>query len=102
MAATTTASVFAAPVFTSGAASSRVAATPVVVFALATRRILFFLMADAVTGGKGDFKLVQLVPLFLGTLVVGNRQQRLQAATRRGGVLFSHDRHYPISEAGGT
>jgi hypothetical protein len=102
MAATTAASVFTAPIFTSGAATSRVATTTATALAWRAKRIRFFLLADTVARGQGDFELVKLVPLFLGTLVVGDRQQRLQAATRGGGVLFSHGRHYPISEAGRT
>ena len=48
---------------------------------LPRRGILFFLVANAIARCKGDFELVQLVPLFLGTLIVGNRQQGLHAAT---------------------
>ncbi len=58
--------------------------------ALASSGILFFLVVNAITRRKGDFELVQLVPLFLGTLIVGNGQQSLHAATWRGGVLFGH------------
>ncbi len=49
--------------------------------ALTARWILFFLVADTISRGKGDFELVKFVPLFLGTLVVGNGQQGLHAAT---------------------
>ncbi|OYY95016.1 MAG: hypothetical protein B7Y41_05550 [Hydrogenophilales bacterium 28-61-23] len=99
------ASVLAASIFTFRIASSRVAATATAAsaaLALSAWRGLLVLMADAIAGSQGDLKLVKLVPLFLGTLVVGDRQQRLQAATRRGCVLFSHGGHYPISGAGGT
>jgi hypothetical protein len=99
IATTAAASVFAAwfaSVFPFMAAASRVAATAA--FALAAGDVLFVLMADAVAGCKGDFKLVQLVPLFLGALVVGDRQQGLHAATRIRGVLFGHGGIIPLAE----
>ena len=68
--------------------------------ALASRRILFFLVANAITRCKGDFELMQLVPLFLGTLIVGNSQQSLHAATWGGGVLFGHIGIIPLASAG--
>ena len=71
---------------TSHRAASTTSASP----ALSRWRPLFFLMANAITGSQGYFQLVQFVPLFFGTLIVGNRQQRLHAATGRGGLLFSH------------
>jgi hypothetical protein len=93
--------VFSSAIFGFMAAASRVAATAAALV-LSGWRVRFILMADAITGCQCDLKLVKLVPLFLGTLVIGNRQQRLQAATRRGCVLFSHGRHYPICGGGGT
>jgi len=71
---------------TSHRAASTTSASP----ALSRWRPLFFLMANAITGSQGYFQLVQFVPLFFGTLIVGNRQQRLHAATGRGCLLFSH------------
>jgi hypothetical protein len=50
-----------------------------------------------VAGSEHDLELVQLVPLLVGPLPLGNSQQRLQAGT--GGIirlLFVHARHYRI------
>jgi hypothetical protein len=108
-ATTATATVFSTAIFASTfttifpfmAAASGVATTAAA-FVLSGGRVRFILMANAITGRQCDLKLVKLVPLFLGALVIGNRQQRLQAAARRGCVLFSHGRHYPICGVGGT
>jgi hypothetical protein len=64
-------------------AAARISKLSTAALALPAGRILFFLMADAIARGKGDFELMQLVPLLFGTLVVGNSQQGLHAATRR-------------------
>jgi hypothetical protein len=92
----------AASVFASRVAAMAASGIASAAAALAwpARLMQFFLLAYAIARGKGNFKLVQLVPLFLGTLVIGNRQQGLQATTRRGVLRFSHRGIIPLAGLG--
>jgi flavin reductase (DIM6/NTAB) family NADH-FMN oxidoreductase RutF len=52
------------------------------VLALMDRARLWFGRAGTVTGGERDFELIELVPLFVGTVAIRDRQQFLQARPR--------------------
>jgi hypothetical protein len=52
------------------------------VLALMNRAGLWFGCAGTVARGKRDFKLIELIPLFVSTVAVRDRQQLLQARPR--------------------
>jgi hypothetical protein len=50
----------------------------------------------AIAGGELDFELIELVPLLVGPLTVGDREQFLQAAARRRRLGRIHPRIIPL------
>lgn len=46
----------------------------------------------AITGSEHDFELIELIPLGVGALPVGDRQKFLQALTGGGWLRFVHSR----------